>query len=105
LVKDAGKGTVADVDPDSLRITERIAVGGPGTGGGIAARLPQGHGVAHHRLTSISTVVAKHSSATAITSQLTRRRHPELLGSVLTTARGGDHYDLEGAGVVTEGIR
>jgi hypothetical protein len=24
---------------------------------------------------------------------------------VLTTARGGDHYDLEGAGVVTEGIR
>ncbi|HZA27978.1 MAG TPA: hypothetical protein VE915_10140 [Actinomycetota bacterium] len=36
-VKDAADGTVAGVDPESLAITERIAVGGPGKGGGIAA--------------------------------------------------------------------
>jgi virginiamycin B lyase len=37
LVKDAGDGTIAVVDPTSLEITGRIEIGSPGVGGGIAA--------------------------------------------------------------------
>jgi virginiamycin B lyase len=36
-VNDAADGTVAGVDPKSLAITDRIPIGGPGLGGGIAA--------------------------------------------------------------------
>lgn len=36
-VSDTGDGTVAGVDPNSMSITERISIGSPGLGGGIAA--------------------------------------------------------------------